>query len=113
MSKIFRRNVFTGEFESADVDTSMFTKAAPKDERKSYSTAYSTPRESVAAGCHSNQVKDFNEFYKERGISGAYHREDGTLLVDSNGAMNAVLEARGLYDRDAGYGQFAGNAKDE
>ncbi len=103
------KNETTGEFEWVPIEQGQ---NIHRDTRKDYSTAYSTPRESVAAGCNSTQVADFNEFYRERGITGAYHREDGTLLVDSNGAMNKVLQARGLYDRDAGYGQFAGDQKD-
>ncbi len=74
---------------------------------------YTTPEESTSAGVHSGQVREFNEMYKQHGIAGAYHKPDGTCVFESNGARNAVLELRGLFDRDASYGQFAGNQSDE
>lgn len=88
-------------------------KVVNHDERKIYSTLYSQPEVSVAAGCNSTQVNEFNEMYKQRGIVGAYHRPDGACVFESNAARNAVLRARGLYDRDASYGQFAGNEKED
>lgn len=112
MSKIWRRNLFTDEYEWVDVDTSNFVKVASRDERKEYSTLYCQPEVSTAAGCHSSQVEDFNNFYRERGITGAYHRPDGACVFESNHARNQVLKARGMYDRDASYGQWAGNESD-
>lgn len=112
MSKIYRRNIFTDALEWVDVDTSDFTKAATKDERKVYSTLYSQPEVSMSAGCHSSQVSEFNQMYREKGITGAYHRADGALVIEDNNSRNRVLQERGLYDRDAGYRQWAGSAQD-
>ncbi len=112
MSKIYRRNIFTDVFEWVEVDTSNFTKSAVRDERKEYSTRFGVAEKSIAAGCNSTQVADFNEFYKERGIVGARHLPDGTLEYDSQGSFNEVLKLRGLFNRDAGYGDWAGNASD-
>lgn len=88
-------------------------KAVNRDDRKIYTTRFGVPEKSLAAGCHSNQVAEFNEYYRERGVIGARHLADGTLEYDSQGAMNDVLKLRGLYDRDACYGQWAGNQEDE
>lgn len=88
-------------------------KAVNHDERKIYSTRYCVPERSVAAGCNSTQVKDFNEYYKTHGITGAYHEADGTLVIEDNNSRNEVMKLRGLYDRNAGYSEFAGNASDE
>lgn len=70
------------------------------------------PHLSQSAACHSSQVKEFNEFYQEQGIKGAVHRPDGTLEVRSKKGLNGVLKARGLYNRDAGYGDHSGDASD-
>lgn len=72
------------------------------------STAYTREQVSVAAGVHSRQANEFNEYYKQQGIIGARHREDGSLVYDSKKAFNDVLKARGLYNRDSSYGDHAG-----
>jgi hypothetical protein len=87
-------------------------RAVNHDERKIYSTRFGVPEKSVAAGCHSNQVEDFNNYYRERGVVGARHLPDGTLEYESQGSFNKVLELRGLFDRDACYGQYAGKESD-
>ena len=68
------------------------------------------PLESVSSGCHPNQVQEFNQFYKQQGITGALHKKDGTCVFESRQARNQVLEARGMRDQDAGYGDWAGNS---
>ena len=66
------------------------------------------PLISQIMGCHPSQSKEFNEEYKKHGITGAYHREDGALVITSNKARNQVMKSRNYLDRDAGYGQWAG-----
>jgi len=67
------------------------------------------PLESVGMACHRQQVTEFNEMYRDKGISGAYHKKDGTLVLESRQARNDVLKARGCRDNDAGYGDFGGD----
>ncbi len=99
--------------EAGELVWQPIAKSVNRDERKIYSTMFGTSQTSQAAGCHSNQVADFNQYYKENNVVGARHLPDGTLEYDSNGARNSVLKLRGLYDRDASYGQWAGNQPDE
>jgi hypothetical protein len=73
------------------------------------SISESNPLRSVGAGCHRMQVDEFNKYYKERGISGAYHERDGTCVFESRKARNEVMKLRGLRDNDAGYGDWSGN----
>ena len=61
------------------------------------------PMVSMAAGVAPEQVQEYNEFYRQSGITGARHREDGLLELDSRGARKKMLRARGLHDNDAGY----------
>jgi hypothetical protein len=66
------------------------------------------PLESVSVGVHRSQVAEFNKMYQEDGISGAYHKEDGTAVFESRQARNRVLKLRGCRDNDAGYGDYCG-----
>ena len=63
---------------------------------------------SQSAGCHPSQVKEFNRQLKEHGIRLAEYQSDGTLKCTSRKARSAVLKSRELFDRDAGYGDYAG-----
>lgn len=110
--KIWRRNLFTDEMEYVEVEPFERAASSGRDPRKTYSTAYSTPQVSVAAGVHSGQAAEFNEMYKQHGITGAYHRQDGALVISDNNSRNEVMKVRGLFDREAGYRQWAGEAKD-
>jgi len=66
------------------------------------------PLESVGLGVHRTQATEFNEMYRDAGISGAMHKEDGTLVLESRQARNKVLKLRGCRDNDAGYGDWGG-----
>ena len=99
----------TGEYQWVPLDAA---ENVQRDPRKTHSTAYHAPLRSTAAGVHPRQVAEFNEMYRAHGITGAYHDTNGDLLIEGNASRNAVLKLRGLYDRDAGYHQYAGNAKD-
>jgi hypothetical protein len=66
------------------------------------------PWKSLGMGCSSRQVKEFNDFYQENGITGAYHEPDGTCVATSRKARNQVLKLRNMRDNDAGYGDWSG-----
>ena len=66
-------------------------------------------RRSIAAGVPARQARQFNELYKKHGISAYHDMQTGDLVVESRRARNAVLKLRGLMDRDAGYGDWAGH----
>lgn len=66
--------------------------------------AYEKPLESLAAGCHPSQVKEFNAHLASAGIQGATYKPDGTLEFSSRNARREVCRLRGLIDQDAGYG---------
>jgi hypothetical protein len=67
------------------------------------------PLRSLGLACHSRQVSEFNDFYRQHGIVGAHHDADGTCVLESRKARNEVLKARNLRDNDAGYGDWSGN----
>jgi len=108
MGKIFRKNIFTGEEEWVDFEPGIERIHTGWTSEKEYSTAWTTPQTSIAAACHSEDVQAFNEDYRKHGITGAYHRPDGVLVMETNQARNQVLALRGLHDRDACYRQHAG-----
>lgn len=67
------------------------------------------PWKSLSAGVMKNQVQDFNDYYKQNGIAGAYHEPDGTLVCESRKARKDVGKLRGIHDNDAGYGDWGGS----
>ena len=71
-------------------------------------TTQANPLESVGLGVHRTQVEEFNQMYRDAKISGAAHKEDGTLVLESRKARNEVLKLRGCRDNDAGYGDHSG-----
>lgn len=73
------------------------------------SISQANPLRSLGLGCHRNQVGEFNQFYAENGITGAYHDSDGTCVLESRKARNEVLKLRRLRDNDAGYGDWGGD----
>lgn len=66
------------------------------------------PQLSIGLGVPRFQVDEFNAFYASAGITGAYHRPDGTCVIESRKARNQLLKLRGMRDNDAGYGDHAG-----
>jgi len=66
-----------------------------------------TPWKSQSCGCHPTQVKQFNEDMKRHGIQCAHMHNDGTLECTSRKARKNVMKMRGLFDKDAGYGDQA------
>lgn len=71
-------------------------------------TTAARPQESLAMSCHRSQVGEYNAFCRDKQISGAHYKPDGTCVLESRQARNKLLRARGLRDNDAGYGDHAG-----
>ena len=69
-----------------------------------------SPNVSISMGCNPNQVKEFNENLKGRGIPCAHYREDGALITTSNKSRNQMIKAQNgnCGDRQAGYSEYAG-----
>jgi hypothetical protein len=66
------------------------------------------PLESRSAGCMRAQVEEFNRDLEAAGITGARHKENGDLVIESRQARNQVLKHRGIIDQDGGYGDYVG-----
>jgi len=65
------------------------------------------PWVSRGLGVAPSQSEDFNAIYKKHGIVGATHRPDGDIECTSRKARKQVMALRGLFDKDAGYGDKA------
>lgn len=65
---------------------------------------WATGLESDAAGVHSSQVDEFREDARSHGFTGVEFSNDGQVRFHSRGQRAAYLRHRGLFDRDAGYG---------
>jgi hypothetical protein len=59
---------------------------------------------SDGASVHSNQVNEFREDVNKNGFTGVDFKSDGTAVFSSRNERSRYLRHRGLYDRDAGYG---------
>lgn len=67
------------------------------------------PWRSHSCGCHPAQAKEFNEILRQHGITSAHFDEkNGQAVATTNGGRNGVLKVTGMFDKDAGYGQYAG-----
>jgi len=65
---------------------------------------------SKAMGCHPSQAREFTEIYRKHGITDARHREsDGAFVYGSRKGRAEVMKMRGMIDKDAGFGDFAGS----
>lgn len=61
------------------------------------------PMTSVNAGVNPNQIGELRQFWTEHGITGCDVNSEGDVIWESPGARKRDCEARGLYDRNAGY----------
>ena len=109
-----RKNIFTGELEEVPFEGSHIIW---REEVKVYgeesdlpqvSKAYNKPLESVSLSCNASEYKERNQELKDNGITGAYYKPDGTLIQESRAARAQIHKLRGCYDKDAGYGDWAG-----
>ena len=71
------------------------------------SNGWSVGLRSVGCGCHSSQVDDFRKDIQNAGIRGVEVLSDGSVKFSCRSARNNYLKFRGMYDRDAGYGDLA------
>lgn len=105
-----RRHWLTGEWEEVPYELSngraVIARIEPEGGVTGHAnTAYgsATPFTSTSLAIHPDQVRSFNEA-AHAAKTGAYYREDGTLVCESRGARNRELARRGYGDADAGYG---------
>lgn len=68
---------------------------------------WATGMTSVGAGCHSSQVQQFRDDVAKAGILGVDVQDDGSVKFSCRSARKNYMKFRGLYDRDAGYGDAA------
>lgn len=61
------------------------------------------PKESDALGCAPDQIPHFMDVAKKAGASINF-KPDGTCVVADKASFKRFAEARGLYSRNAGYG---------
>lgn len=62
------------------------------------------PMVCTAAGVHPDQVKEHMDHLRKMGCGQVNHTKDGDLIFESKGQRKRVLEALGLFDRNASYG---------
>lgn len=107
MSQVLVRNRETGKHEWVDK-----SEAARLPERGVATQTYTEvkPFYSHAAACHPGQVEEFNAMIRDLNLSASlHHLPDGTLRCTSRGALNEYLRERGMFNADAGYGDYAGS----
>lgn len=74
---------------------------------------WSRPHRSKALRCHPNQVAEFNEAAHARGETGVFYEPGtGDCLTSSRAARARETRARGQFDKDAGYGDYAGDSRE-
>lgn len=66
------------------------------------------PLRSEALSVSAHQAEEFNDA-AIRNETGATFDKDGTCFLSSRGARNREMRAQHVFDKDAGYGDHAGN----
>jgi hypothetical protein len=107
-----RRNWLTGEweeFESPADGREIIAREElpPGRDVQRCGNAWSKPWVSEALSVHPKQVAEFNEAAK-RNNTGAFYRQDGKLVCESRGARARECRARGVFDKQGGYGDYTG-----
>ena len=69
------------------------------------------PLVSVNAGVNPDQAEELREFWEEHQVTGCEVTSDGDVVWNDRKARKRDCEARGLYDRNAGYGDPMPNNK--
>lgn len=125
---MFRRNLWTGELEEVAVETTngraiIYSeqpgRPAIEDERFRHTQTYADhkPLISQALGCHTNQIEEFNRRAHEAGRTDVEYVPDprgsqygGVARFTAKGetGRNGEMKARGVFDGDASYGDYAG-----
>lgn len=65
------------------------------------------PLRSESMGVLPHMAKEFNEGARRSGTGARYCEKTGDCVVTSDGSRNREMERRGMFDKDAGYGQRA------
>ena len=79
---------------------------APVKPRKAI--PYANGLVSTAMGCHPTQVEEANKILTEKGIKDAHYQPDGFVKFESRSGRRDFCKAMGIYDADAGYGDWSG-----
>ena len=77
---------------------------APPSAMRKVSACYRTPQLSHGLSCHPDQVEEF----RAKAHPGIDYKNNGDCYVGSRGALREECKARGILNRDAGYGDHAG-----
>lgn len=107
----YRTNLYTGEEEWVDIPAEIKDDIekgkAPEHGRYFSSNVWGRGMVSDALGIHPEQVKEFNEKAKAEGFTGIHFDKDGNCHIESRKERKRYCQFRGVYDRDAGYGDAA------
>lgn len=68
------------------------------------------PIESDAAGVHPDQVPEAMAHAASKGVPTEFNTKTGNPIFRSRKHRNAFLKAHDMRDRDAGYGDYAGDS---
>ena len=93
-----------GEIRWHDVPAPVYGSSGQGGDRHFGANGWSTGLESDSASIHSSQVNEFREDAKKQGLTGVEFDESGNVKFTSRDQRSRYLRHRGLYDRDAGYG---------
>jgi hypothetical protein len=117
--RIYRTNIYTGEKEWAEVKPfRKVIRAAGGDNRSVSTKTYQEhkPLQSITLGCHSSQIKEFNDRIKKDGRRGVRYvphprgiEYGGVAEFTSRRGRNEEMKKRNKMDGDAGYGDWAGS----
>lgn len=69
------------------------------------------PMTSSNLNANPDNMGDVQKMYKRAGIT-CNHDKNGDAILESRGHRNQVLKARGMFDRDAGFGDVTPKTKD-
>ena len=84
-------------------DGAIYERYFPQQKEMGNKRAWASPLVSVAAGCHPDQVDEFNKKAKADGFSGVSFNHEGDALFDSRGQRSKYLKHINMCDRDGGY----------
>ena len=103
MTKVLRYNHEKGEVEEFEKDKVPDT----SDRVFIGNNGWATGLVNQGCGCHSSQVEEFREEARARGITGVDFDPTGRAVFSCRSARRDYLRMRGMFDRDAGYGDAA------
>lgn len=121
----FRRNWLTGELEQYDSELDrgravvhaetaedgtvrVVDGPAPTIAQRQVN-AYSRPMRSKAMGVIPSQAAEMNEAAHRNGTGAFYDPQTGDAVFSSRRARAAEMQVRGMFDKAAGYGDYAGS----